>query len=140
MPCQQPFEIIYFFKKISGEPHSLCWLLPTVISRSVAHQPTDSQQAANGHVGASVARLPTIKRQGSNLQQCELLFQTRHNLKPHHIEFIKFKLIYRMIKIIAALHITRCCINVSIFHIATSSGFFLESMADLRNSRYRVCF
>ena len=61
MPCQQPIEIINFFKKFGEQPHSLCWLLPTVISRSVARQPTGCQRVANGHVGASVARLPTVK-------------------------------------------------------------------------------
>jgi hypothetical protein len=47
-------KLLSFLKKIAKEPHSLCWLLPTVTSRSVAHQPTYRQQAGK----ASVARLP----------------------------------------------------------------------------------
>ena len=44
----QHIEKIIFFGTKSGEPQCISWLQPTVTSRSVAHQPTDSQQAANG--------------------------------------------------------------------------------------------
>ncbi len=64
------------------------------------------EAASKRGLAAPVARQPTIKRQGSKLQQCERLFQTRHKLKkPHHIEFIKFKLLCCMIKIIFVLNI-----------------------------------
>jgi hypothetical protein len=73
----QHSENMKYFGYKSGEPLRFCWLLPTVTSRSVAHQPTVRQRVcgapANGHVGVpSSYILPMCKRLGLD---CTTIFR-----------------------------------------------------------------